>query len=155
MIIPAYLFFELVIIILVLAVSLGTLGFFFSKTLKRVHTLEKQNENLKTHTAEKAEHLIEKARIKATELITDANVFNQDTRETFDKELAIVYKTQAQELQNMSEEMLKLYQFLMNQIKEDALKTFQGVKEQIQEENIRQVNDFKEVLERETVQSQK
>lgn len=155
MVIPTFLFYELVVGLGVLAGAVGILAYVHSQTLHKLRKVEKEKEELEKHSGTRAEHLVERARDKAHDILEDANAKAGTTLTQ-----ALVFTDHEshllqEELVKTSEEIKSHYKMLMEQIKKDTINTFQNVSKGIEQESLAELDDFKKMLQEETVAAQK
>lgn len=166
MIIEPIVFYDLVIVTFVLGIGLAAVIIFYARTLKKLHETQREEEKLRSNIHKKAEEALDDARQKAAQIITEANLkakdllsktqgFNDKSRNILQKQLETVSKTQAANLEKASIDLLKDYQKMLEDLKQDHVNVFRNMSKDIESYTSSELSDFKETIEKETVDTQK
>lgn len=166
MLIEPIILVELLITIFILATALIVLVIYYAKSLSSFHTLQKEEDHLKSQIHKKGNALLEEARSTSNQIITDANLkaqtiissahaFNNDSKIALDKKLEDVVKNQAESLEKASAELTKKYQKSFEELKEENINMLKKTSKDIEQSALNEVFDFKEILEKETLTAQK
>lgn len=148
-------FFDLIIAIFILSLSLGAIVIAYTKTVRKLHDLYKEKSAAQKDLLKKSDLILEEAREKALKIVSDANLFNDSTKKIFDQELKMIQEGQVKTLEKLSYDLLNSYQKELIELKENNIKTMNIISKDIENSTISELKDFKEILKKETFESQK
>ena len=148
-------FFDLIIAIFILSLSLGAIVISYTKTVRKLYDLHKEKSAAQKEMLKKSDHILEEAREKALKIISGANLFDDSTRKLFDQELKRISEGQIKTLEKLSYDLLNVYQKELADLKEHNIKTMNIISKDIENSTIADLNDFREILKKETFASQK
>ncbi len=113
MTIEPLLFFDLIVTVFVLGISLAVLAVFYARMLKRFHTLmleqervrmgmHKKSLDLLDDAQKRSSDVIEKAQVKALQLINSAQFYSDESKHVFEEELKYARENQTKEFEKVS-----------------------------------------------------
>ena len=137
-------FFDLVIALFILSLALVIVVIYLSKTMKKLHFYLIEQEHLKADIAKNNMALLDETRNRAVKIIEDANLFSQDTKESFNKQLT-----------SATSDFVKLYGNALNDLKAKNIEIFQNISKNIEISTLSEIKKFKEIIEQETIDSEK
>ncbi len=146
MLIEPFIFYELIVGVVILSTLLIVLVTSYTKKLRRLSILEKQQESIGKKTHQKAEHIIDHARDKALSIVEEAKVQTH---------LTTLSETQEVTMEKTSQKIITMYESLMNNLKNDTINLFKNISNNLQNTATHEVSDFREILEKETLTTQK
>lgn len=148
-------FFDLIIAIFILSISLGAIVISYTKTVRKLHDLYKEKSTAQKEMLKKSDHILEEAREKALKIVSDANLFDDSTKKMFDQELKMIQEGQVKTLEKLSYDLLNVYQKELTDLKENNIKLMSNISKDIENSVIAELKDFREILKKETYDSQK
>ncbi len=148
-------FFALIIDIFILSLSLGAIVIYYTRTVRKLQALHKEQSTTQEETLKKSDLILEEAREKALKIISDANLFDDSTRKLFDQELKRIGEGQVKTLEKLSYDLLNSYQKELTDLKEHNIKMMNIISKDIENSTISELKGFKEILKKETFESQK
>lgn len=148
-------FFDLIIAILILSLTLGAIVIAYTKTVHKLHEQNKEKNAAQKDSFKKSDHILEEARQKAIKIIANANLFEESTKTLFDDELKKTSEGQIKTLEKLSYDFLNIYQKELNDLKENNVKMMSNISKDIENSVIAELKDFREILKKETFESQK
>lgn len=159
-------FFTIALIAFTLAVCLVIVVIAYAKTLHKLHHAQKHRDNVDEYMEKKAMHvvanargnafkIIEQANQKATEIIGKAKTFREASKDAFSAEVEGVTKAQEDALQKTSQELLAVYQKMLEELKQKNIGIFKNISKNIEDNASLVVNDLRDILQKETLSAQK
>lgn len=155
MIIESVVFFDLVIAILILSVTLVIIVISYTKTVHKLQALHKEKSSLGQEAIKKSDHILEVATEKGLKIVADANLFDDSRKKQFDQELKRVSEAQVKTLEKLSYDFLNIYQKELEALRENNINRISNLSKDIESTTIAELQDFKEILKKETFSSQK
>lgn len=159
-------FFDLVITIFILALTIVILIVYFLRLIKKFHLYRIENENQKDGIAKKnsssldearqrAVRIIDEANNKALDIIQRTNLFASITNDNFNKELKAVTERELKGFEKTTVDFIKVYESVLNDLKSRNVEIFQNISNNIETSTLEEIKKFKGVIEQETISSQK
>lgn len=159
-------FFDLVITIFILALTIIIIMFHFLRLIKKFHLYQMENQNLKDGIAKKnlstldetrnrAVKIIDEANSKALDIIHKANLFANITSDTFNKELKTVTQLELKSFEKATSDFIRVYEAMLNELRVKNVEIFQNVSKNIEINTLEEIKKFKGVIEQETISSEK
>jgi len=159
-------FFDLVIALFVLALSLAAMALSYSQMLKKFNAYQKEADELMDKVHKNEADLLEDARIKASKIVEDANEkaaeiigsgnnINAQSRKTLDEALDTLLKHQTSYFEKASADFLEAYKRELESLKQKNIDIVKNVSKDIEEHTVKEVEDFDNILQKETFSAQK
>jgi len=148
-------FFALIIDIFILSLSLGAIVIYYTRTVRKLQTLNKEKDITQKEILQKSDLILEEAREKALKIVSDANLFDDSTKKLFDQELKRIQEGQVNTLEKLSYDLLNSYQKELTDLKDNNIKIVNNISKDIESSTVSELKDFKEILKKETFESQK
>ena len=148
-------FFDLIIAIFILSLSLAAIVIAYTKTVHKLHDLYKEKSTSQKDLLKKSDLILEEARNKALKIVENANLFDDSTKKLFDQELKRIAESQVKTLEKLSYDFLNVYQKELTELKENNIKMMINISKDIENSVIAELKDFREILKKETFESQK
>lgn len=148
-------FFVLIIAILILSITLGSIVMSYTKIVRKLHDLHKERNITQKEILNKSDHILEEAREKAIKIIANANLFEDSTKKIFDQELKRTTESQIKTLEKLSYDFLNAFQKELIGLKDNNIKMMETVSKDIEVSVIAELKDYREILKKETYDSQK
>jgi len=148
-------FFDLIIAIFILSLSLGAIVISYANTLRKLQALHEEKSTTQKEMLKKSDLILEEAREKALKIVSDANLFEDSTKKLFEQELKRTAESQAKTLEKLSYDFLSVYQKELTDLKENNIKMMINISKDIENSVIAELKDFREILKKETFASQK
>ena len=120
------------------------LGFSYSKCLKKLNSLQKKDNSIKSEAQKNADEIIEGAQSKALKIIQDANLFKNNMEDKFAEELRKFSESQVKNFEKTSYDFLANYQKELTGLREEAIKTIVNISKDIEKSNL---DDIQSMLE--------
>ena len=135
-------------------------------TLKKNNLYQKDIESTKKDIVNHSQHMLDKAREKAQEIINVANtkayeiisqtkILEARTIKSSDEIASQLLTAQRQELEKARDQLFEEYKGLLEELYKDNVNLFRSISKDIEEKAGSEIKDFKDILERETLESQK
>jgi len=148
-------FFDLVISIFILSLALVGLVFYYGKTIHKIHSYRREEEHLKLQMHKKADEIIEEARQKGNNILSQAHSNYDKEESAFRESLRASYANQIKDFEKVSQDFLKTYQNELDLIKIQTIQVLKNISKDIEKHTLLEINDFKDILKKETFASQK
>jgi hypothetical protein len=138
----------------------------YSKTVERLHEIEKANNTMQSQLSaqptklleeahQKAQEIINLANKQATEILASSKVYENNSNQALKDKLAMLEKQQEGVFAKASEDMKVAYQNMITQIQEQDINTLKTMTKEIESDVIADFKEFRDVLEKETINSEK
>lgn len=156
-------FFDLVITIFILASVIVILTIYFLRLIKKLQSqiqasvkdeTLKKNLSLSEETRNKAIRIIDDANSKALDIIQRAHLFSGISNDYFNDELKAVTERKLNVFEKTTEDFIKVYQTVLNELKSKNVEIFQNVSKNIEASTLDEIKKFKSIIEKETIASQ-
>lgn len=126
----------------------------------------KQNKSYQKDIFHHSQHMIDKAREKAHEIIYTADekaqeiikqteVFSREASESSNEILAELRRSQKEQLERAANSLFEEYKEELENVYRENINLFKNISKSIEEKADLEIKDFKEILEKETLESQK
>lgn len=156
-------FFDLVITIFILASTIVVLTIYFLRMIKKLQSeiqarskdeTSKKILSLSEETRNKAIRIIDEANSKALDIIQRAHLFSGISNDYFNDELKAVTERKLNVFEKTTEDFIKVYQTVLNELKSKNVEIFQNVSKNIEASTLDEIKKFKSIIEKETIASQ-
>lgn len=159
-------FFDLVITIFILALTIIIIIVYFLRSIKKFHLYQIENQNLKDGVAKKnsstldearnrAVKIIDEANNKALDIIQRANLFTNISDDALKRELRNVTQLELKSFEKATSDFIKVYEAVLNELRLKNVEIFQNVSKNIEINTLEEIKKFKNVIEQETISSEK
>lgn len=156
-------FFDLVITIFILALTIIILVIYFLRSIKKIqHQMQngnlsnpKKNSSVSDETKNKAVKIIDEANNKALDIIQRTNLFANINSDNFNKELKALTERELKGFEKATTDFIKVYESVLNDLQSTNVEIFQKVSNNIETSTLEEIKKFKGVIEQETISSQK
>ncbi len=146
-------FFSLVIAIVTLSITIVILVVYLVRTIKKLKSENKLA--LNDEGRNKAIKIIDEANSKALDIIQKANLFAKASGGFFEKELKSVMDRELQNFEKSSQDFIKEYQNVLQNLKAKNVEIFQNLSKNIESGTLSQIKEFADFVEQETIASRK
>lgn len=156
-------FFDLVITIFILASTIIVLTIYFLRMIKKLQSeiqarskdeTSKKILSLSEETRNKAIRIIDEANSKALDIIQRAHLFSGISNDYFNDELKAVTERKLHVFEKTTEDFIKVYQTVLNELKLKNVEILQNVSKNIEDTTLEEIKKFKSIIEKETIASQ-
>lgn len=157
-------FFDLVITIAILALTIIVLIILFLKSLRKSYLQHEKDENNDAIAASnsssleearsKAVKIIDRANNKAMDIIQKANLFITVRNDSFNKELKDITQKELKMFEEETSGFIKVYEDVLNDLKSRNVEIFQNISKDIEISTLEEIKKFKYIIEQETIASQ-
>lgn len=159
-------FFDLVITIFILAITIIILIVYFLNQIKKFHLyrmenmragdgIAKKNFASSDEAKQKAIKIIDEANNKALDIIQRASLFVNITNDNFNQELKAITEKELKGFERATLDFIKLYETVLDDLKSRNVEIFQNISNNIETSTIEEIKKFKDVIEQATISSQK
>lgn len=148
-------FFGLLFSIFILSLALIAIVALYSKTVKKMHLYQREEQHLKAQMHKKADEIIEEAREKANKIIKEAHFIKNDAQDAFGKSLDIASQNQIKDFGKVASDFRESYKKELDLVKNEATEIVKKIAKDIERDTLNDLKDFKEILKKETFASQK
>ena len=159
-------FFDLSFVIFILSVVLGPRVIsYVKKALQKFQIRQKgeatfmklnvAEEDVKSQAREQAGLILEDAKEKALKIISDANLFQNTSKNLFGEQLKEISVAQIKTFEKASYDFLSVSQKELETLKENTIKIINNISKDIENGTLAELKDFTEILKKETFASQK
>ena len=135
-------------------------------TLKKNNLYQKDIESTKKDIVNHSQHMLDKAREKAQEIINVANtkayeiisqtkILEARTIKSSDEIASQLLTAQRQELEKARDQLFEEYKRMLEDLYKENVNLFKNISKDIQEKAGSEIKDFRDILEKETLESQK
>lgn len=166
MTVESIIFFELVVTIFILALTIIMLIVYFSRLTKKFQLQRVENESKKNEidqknsylldtTRQKTIRIIDEANNKALDIIQQAHLFAATTNDNFNEGLKAVTERQLKGFEKATSDYIKIYQSVLDDLKSKNIEIFQNISNNIEISTLGEIKKFKVVIEQATISSQK
>ena len=135
-------------------------------TLKKNNLYQKDIESTKKDIVNHSQHMLDKAREKAQEIINVANtkayeiisqtkILEARTIKSSDEIASQLLTEQKQALEKARDQLFEEYKGLLEELYKDNVNLFRNISKDIEEKAGSEIKDFRDILEKETLESQK
>lgn len=133
--------------ILILAVTLITIVFYFSRSIKK-------NPDLLTEANAKSVKIIDEANNKAMDIINKANLSTDTASGSFNRQITHIASLQVKEFEKTTSNFIKLHNQVLQELKSKNIEVLQNVSKDIEISSTQEIKDFRDSMKNLTVSSQ-
>lgn len=159
-------FFDLIITIFILAITIVVLIFYLLKSTKKLQLLRAEHESAKATIAKnnlsilnearnKAIRIIDEANNKAMDVVQRSNLFINITNDNFNKELKTLAEKEFNNFEKATSSFIGEYVSVLSDLKSRNVEIFQNISNNIEIATLEEIRKFKNIIEQETISSQK
>ncbi|MBI2049299.1 hypothetical protein HYT32_00050 [Candidatus Roizmanbacteria bacterium] len=149
-------FFDLVITIFILALTIVILVIYFLRSIKKLRLDRMESErNNEDETTNRAVRIINEANNKSLDIIQKANLFANTSSDYFSKELKAITELELKGFEKTTSDFINMYQNILNELKAKNIEIFQNISKNIETSTLAEIKKFEAFVEQETIDSQK
>ena len=154
-------FFDLVITIAILSITIIIVVVYFLRSIKKSQLYEIENSNSRNDSSSlnearnKALRIIDQANNKALDIIQKANLFITVKNDSLNKELKAVAQKEIKLFEKQTSDFIKSYTDVLDDLKSKNIEIFQSISRNIEKSTIDEIKKFNIDIGHQAISSQK